>query len=187
MALARKPLLAATMPVLGAPVAESVSSPAVVQMVSSAAPDAILDVEPIPAGTSCQPSVDLKAFTGRGEPRSVRLAAKAVDDIHARMRELALASMKVGKNVLYLTVHARLTNQHSLRWRGIAQVGGRTRHKHLTWDEAAERIRLHPYDALVRLQVWDAEARELNEIEQAARAKHRGLRASHQLESGRQA
>jgi hypothetical protein len=185
LGFARKPLVAAPRPAFEGVVAATVAARTALPVVLGAAPDAGSLAEPLAAETACQPTVDLKAFTGRGEPRSVRLAAKAVDDIHARMRELALASMKVGKNVLYLTVHARsLTNQHSLRWRGYSLVGGKGRHTHLTWDEAAQRIRSYPYAVLAQLQVWDAEARELNDLERAARAEYRLLRSNHESPAG---
>lgn len=172
-----KPLRAAPMPVFARPTAAAISAETVVQRGSGAAANTVLVAVSVSAETICQQGVDLKAFTGKGEPRSVRLASKAVDDIHARMRELALASMKIGKNVLYLTVHARsLTNQHALRWRGYTVVGGKGGHKHLTWDEANKRIRSHPYGVLMQLQIWDAEARELNRVEQLTRA---ALRRSH--------
>jgi hypothetical protein len=41
------------------------------------------------------------------------------------MRLLAAESARLGKGLLYLTVHVRRsTNQHSLRWRGFVVVGG---------------------------------------------------------------
>ena len=175
---ALKPLRAAPMPVFARPTAAAISAETVVQRGSGAAANTVLIAVSVSAETTCQQGVDLKAFTGKGEPRLVRLASKAVDDIHARMRELALASVKVGKNVLYLTVHARsLTNQHALRWRGYTVVGGKGGHKHLTWDEAADRIAAHPYGVAVQMQVWDGEARELNRVEQNARAALRRARA----------
>ena len=125
-----------------------------------------------------QQCVDLKAFTGKGDPRAVRLAIKAVDDIHAEMAKLAQASVLWGKRVLYLTHHVRGdTKQHSLRWRGYTVTQGRGAHKHLSWPEAAERIRAQPYEVQIQGYALDSEARRLNEAEQAARADLKRLRA----------
>ncbi|MBW8833373.1 MAG: hypothetical protein JF606_29165 [Burkholderiales bacterium] len=160
-------------PVFDKPVAVVVSIDAMGQKDSGAAAvGARFDAEPV-----CQHGVDVKAFTGKGTPRAVRLATKAVDDIHARMRNLALDSVKLGKKVLYLTVHMRSqTNQHSLRWRGYVVVGGRGVYKHLTWDEAAQRIEQQPYALQVQLQLWNAQARDLNQAEQVARTELKRVR-----------
>ena len=175
---ALKPLRAAPMPTFTRPASGALSGGADEPKVSGAAANLVSVAVPRSAATACQRGVDLKAFTGRGEARSVRQASKIVDDIHARMRDVAQASAQLGKNVLYLTVHARnLTHQHSLRWRGYTMVGGRGAHKHLTWDEAAERIAAHPYAVAVQMQAWDAEARELNRVEQVARASLKRARA----------
>lgn len=173
-----KPLRAAPMPMSTRPASGAIYGSADKPKVSGAAANMVSVTLPRSAETACQRGVDLKAFTGRGEARSLRQASKIVDDIHARMRDLAQASAQLGKNVLYLTVHARnLTHQHSLRWRGYTMVGSRGGHKHLTWDEAAERIAAHPYAVAVQMQAWDAEARELNRVEQVARASLKRARA----------
>jgi hypothetical protein len=123
-----------------------------------------------PVAEPCQRAVDIKAFTGKGEPLALRTATKNVDAIHSRMRELALASVALGKNQLYLTLHARQdTGQFSLRWRGYVVVDGRGGHKHLAWDSAASRIAAMTYVVRMQMQIWDAEARRLNEAERAAR------------------
>ena len=174
-----RPLRAAPMPVFGRSPSAAVPAEAASQEVSGAAANSVWVAAPLSAETVCQHSVDLKAFTGKGEPRSVRQASKVVDDIHGQMRAVAQASAQLGKSVLYLTVHARsLTHQHSLRWRGYTLVGSKGGHKHLTWDEAAERIAAHPYGVAVQMQVWDAEARELNRVEQIARASLKRARAA---------
>ena len=176
---ALKPLRAAPTPAFTRPASAAIYDGADEPQVSGAAANMVSVAVPRSAETACQRGVDLKAFTGRGEARSVRQASKTVDDIHARMRDVAQASAQLGKNVLYLTVHARnLTHQHSLRWRGYTMVGGRGAHKHLTWDEAAERIAAHPYAVAVQMQAWHAEARELNRVEQVARASLKRVRAA---------
>lgn len=166
-------LSAAPTPVFDKPGAVLVSVEAMGQKDSGcAAVGARFDAHPM-----CQHGVDVKAFTGKGTPRTVRLATKAVDGIHARMRDLAQDSVKLGKKVLYLTVHMRSqTNQHSLRWRGYVVVGGRGVYKHLTWDEAAQRIGQQPYALQVQLQLWNAQARELNQAEQVARTELKRVR-----------
>jgi hypothetical protein len=106
----------------------------------------------------------------------LRLAAKDVDDVHGRMRLLAAQSVRLGKGLLYLTVHVRRsTNQHSLRWRGFVVVGGCGVRRHLSWDEAAVCIAKQPYAVRMELARCDAEARELNEAEQQARQELRRL------------
>ena len=174
-----KPLQAAPMHVLRAPVSVDSCSVADRQRAPDAAADRVSRDGSMRAETACRQGVDLKAFTGKGEARTVRQAAKTVDDIHARMREAAQASARIGKNVLYLTVHARsATNQHALRWRGYTVVNGKAGHRHLTWDEAAERIRRYPYEVMLQLRIADTEARELNRVEQDARSELRRLRPS---------
>lgn len=165
----RLPLLAAPIPMdakseAGAGAAHLLTRPAV--------------LDPEMAEAVRQQRVDLKAFTGKGDPRAVRQAIKAVDDIHAEMAKLAQASALWGKRMLYLTHHVRgQTQQHSLRWRGYTVVDGRGAHKHLSWDEAADRIRAQPYEAQIKFHALDAEARRLNSAEQDARADLKRLRA----------
>lgn len=162
----RRPLVAAPMPLnaTGAAAANLSTRPAV--------------LAPAMGEAVRQQCVDLKAFTGKGDPRVVRQAIKAVDDIHAEMAKLAQASALWGKRVLYLTHHVRSdTQQHSLRWRGYTVTQGRGAHKHLSWAEAAERIRAQPYEVQIQGYALDSEARRLNEAEQAARADLKRLRA----------
>jgi len=129
--------------------------------------------------SSCQSTVDVKAFTGRGEARPVRQAIAAVDAIHTRMRQLAATSVAAGKNMLYLTVHARAaTQQVSVRWRGYRVEAGVGRHKHLSWDDAAALIAQQPYEMQTHALAWDKEARELNDAEVAARRALTRLRAA---------
>lgn len=119
----------------------------------------------------CQHSVDTKAFTGKGEARSIRMALLNVDKLHGQMAELAEASGRLGKNILYLTVHTRnATGQRSLRWRGHTGLPGTASHKHLTWVEATARIEAYPYEVMSQLQEWDRLAKSLNALEQKARA-----------------
>jgi len=63
-----------------------------------------------------------------------------------------------------------------LRWRGYVVVGGRGVYKHLTWDEAAQRIEQQPYALQVQLQLWNAQARDLNQAEQVARTELKRVR-----------
>jgi len=122
-----------------------------------------------------QLAVDLKAFKGRGTPRAVRNALLPVDAIHAAMRSLAQASAELGKRQLYLALHVRSeTGQHSLRWRGYTASDG---HRHLSWEQALERIEAQPYTVRQHLQAYDAKARELNELECQARAELRRIQA----------
>ena len=162
----RRPLVAAPMPLnaTGAAAANLPPRPAVL------APAMVEAVR--------QQCVDLKAFTGKGDPRAVRQATKAVDAIHDEMAKLAQASVMWGKRVLYLTHHVRsVTQQHSLRWRGYTVAQGRGAHKHLSWDEAADRILTQPYEVQIKFHALDLEARRLNEAEQVARADLKRLRA----------
>lgn len=171
-----QPLQAAPMPSYSKVGAAAGSTEPVEQKALVAVAVAVGQDGTVRAGTVCQPRVDVKAFTGKGEARALRLATKAVDDIHDRMRGMAQETVKLGKNVLYLAVHARsLTNQHSLRWRGYVVVDGKGVHKHLTWGDAEQRIQQYPYEVQAQLQVWDREARELNKAEQAARAQLKRL------------
>ena len=165
----RQPLVAAPMPVYANLVSESGAARLTVKAAETD--------QSVPK-TSRQQRVDLKAFTGKGDRRVVRQAMKAVDDIHAEMAELAQVSVLWGKRVLYLTHHTRsLTQQHSLRWRGYSVVDGKGGHKHLSWDEAADRIRVQPYEVQIHFHTLDSEARRLNAVEQEARAELKRLRS----------
>jgi hypothetical protein len=168
----RTPLVAAPMPLNAKPGAAADASKLPARM-------AVLTPEMVEAVR--RQCVDLKAFTGKGDPQVVRLAVKAVDDIHDEMAKLAQVSALWGKRVLYLTHHVRgATQQHSLRWRGYTVAQGRGAHKHLSWDEAADRIRAQPYEVKIKFHALDLEARRLNEAEQAARADLKRLRALNQ-------
>lgn len=124
--------------------------------------------------------VDVKAFTGRGEARDVRAAEAAVDKIRQQMEILAEQSKRWGNLTnLYLTLHVRRdTGQAVLRWRGKDFEGGVAKHRHLTADEASERIRPFPYQQQVEFTGLNEEVLRLNEAEQAARRALKKVKAA---------
>lgn len=129
-----------------------------------------------PAAGACQHGVDAKAFTGKGEGRPLRLARLHVDSVHREMVQVAADSVQIGGGMLYLTVHRRTLPsglQLMLRWRGYsvmpAESNLRSRHVHLSWAEARERIDVQPYRAQQALKVLDLRAKDLNRREQEAR------------------
>lgn len=136
--------------------------------------------EPVPCAAvanaeSCQHAVDTKAFTGRGEPREVRLAIGVVDKVHQQMDQLIAQAGGARKAQIYLTLHVRSTGQHSLRWRGYTAAAG---HVHLSWDAAKARFAQQPYAQRAQLVAWDLQAKELNADEIKARLELKRARAA---------
>jgi hypothetical protein len=161
----------------------AVAVPVVGQRVAAGAAKVSVERAIQGASAGCQPDVDLKAFTGKGEarpllptgkglPRTVRLALAELDRVHQAMKVLAQSTLGVARGQLYLVAHVRSsTGQQSLRWRGRRAVNGVTKTAHLSWEEAAARIETLPYSVKVSMEQWNDQAIELNAGEKTARAE----------------
>jgi hypothetical protein len=124
--------------------------------------------------TSCQQSVDAKAFKGRGAQRALLDARAAVDKVHAEMAELVKLTQAVPGKLVRLCIHRRQgTGQASLRWRAVGVDA-----VHLAWDEMEERFAAQGPQVAGWYRKVDRLARELNEREKRARA---GLKSSQVL------